>query len=240
MTGKSLTKLIGFLAFLAVVAGATVAAWDYDTTSSSSRGRGLETIWHGLLALVGQEENATGDMIWIGRGLALVGVALLVLYVVRRVRASRPAGADRPAGQQPGEQHAPEHATQQYASAQHAPQQYVPEQYAPQQYAPQQAPQQPGAEPYAAPQPQPQPQPQQVQWSTGGPQPAPPPAASLSWGAVTSGPTPLPPVPQERPQQEQAGEEQPTQQAPQTRQPDPADMTREVIIPPLPPGWGRG
>ncbi|WP_409333275.1 hypothetical protein [Trujillonella humicola] len=219
MTGKSLTKLIGFLAFLLVVAGATVAAWDYESTSSSRRGEGLETIWHGVLALVGQEQNATSGMIWIGRGVALVGVALLALYVVRRVRANRPAGAR----QHPTPATGPQQQTSQHWAPEQAspPQQYAPGQYSPGQYSPGQ---------HAAP--QQQAEQQQVAWSTGGPRPTPPPAA-LSWGAVTSGPTPLPPVPQERPEQPDPD------RAPQTRQPEPADMTREVIIPPLPPGWGR-
>ena len=179
MTSKNLNPLIGFLAFVVLSAGATIAAWDHEATSSSSRGRSLETLWHGVLALLGQEQNATGGMTWLGRGVALVGVGLFVLYVVRRVRAPRPA----------------------------APHQQPPHQQAPDQPAPQQL------------------QPQ-VQWSTGVPQPTPPPVAALSWSAVTSGPTPLPPIPQ-----------QPEPQQPDGRQE--AEMTREVIIPPLPPGWGR-
>jgi hypothetical protein len=164
---KTLTKLLGFLAFLALVAAATVAAWDYEPTSQGNRGQGLERIWHGVLALVGQEQNATSGMIWIGRALAVLALALIAVYVVRRVRGSEPTN---------------EHAA------------------APQQHAPQH--QQP-----------------QVQWATGGPQPAP--VQQPSWGAVTSGPTPLPVVP-----------------PPAEKEPDPT-ATRQVIIPPLPPNWGR-
>jgi hypothetical protein len=187
---KTLTKLIGFLAFVALVAGATVAAWDYESTSSSRRGESWERVWHGVLALVGQEDgNATGDMIWIGRGLGLLAVALFVLYLVRRLRAAPSAGT---------------------TSVQHAPEQ----QYAPQGYAPQEYAQQPP-----------------VQWSGNAPatqsqpQSAPPPVPAPSWGAVTSGPTPLPVVP-------------PPPPAAEEKEPDPS-ATRQVIIPPLPPNWGR-
>ena len=191
MQPKALTKLIGFFAFLTLAAAATVAAWGYDATSTGRRGRGLETLWHGLLSLLGQEEDATSDMIWVGRGIALVGLALVALYAVRRIRAATPDGA--PAA----------------ASPQHAPAQQFP-------------PAQPTAQPTAQP---------QVQWSAGGPQPAPVPQPS--WGAVTSGPTPLPPIPQ-APQGAQAP------RAPQQDGPaQDTSTTRAVIIPPLPPNWGR-
>ena len=186
MQSKTLTKLIGFLAFVALVAGATVAAWDYEPDSSSRRGGSAERIWHGLLALVGQEENATGGMIWLGRGLALLAVALFVLFVVRRLRAGRPTAEQQYALQQP------------YAPAQYEQGQYEQGQYEPQQYQ------------------QPRYEPQYEQ-----PQPTPPPVPAPSWGAVTSGPTPLPVVP-----------------PPAEREPDPS-ATRQVIIPPLPPNWGR-
>jgi hypothetical protein len=211
---KTLTKLIGFLAFVALVAGATVAAWDYESTSSSRRGASWERIWHGVLAMVGQEDDATGDMIWLGRALGLLAVALFVLYLVRRLRAARPEGTT-PGGQQyaPHQQYAPEqqYATQQYP-AQQPQQQNAPQQYAPQQqYVPQPQAQWSGD---AAPTP-PQPAPTSAQS-------APPPVPAPSWGAVTSGPTPLPVVP-----------------PPAEEKPDPS-ATRQVIIPPLPPGWGRG
>jgi hypothetical protein len=198
---KTLTKLIGFLAFVALVAGATVAAWDYESTSSSRRGESWERIWHGVLALVGQEEDtATGDMIWIGRGLGLLAVALFVLYVVRRLRAARPA-TSTPTEQAP-EQH---YAARQYAAPRYEQPQYEQLQY--QQYA--QQPPAPWSEEAIA--------------TKSQSQQAPPPVPAPSWGAVTSGPTPLPVVPPPPAPEEEA---------------DPS-ATRQVIIPPLPPNWGR-
>ncbi|SEO75580.1 hypothetical protein [Trujillonella endophytica] len=184
------TKQIGWCAFLLLAVAAALAAWGYDTGSSSGRGRGLELAWHGLLALIGQED-VSGWRIWVARGLALAGLGLLAWFVVRRVRGRRPAGA------------AP--------APFHPPQDGVPG-----------PPWQPATEQPRLPEPQPQ-----VRWSTDGPQPAPPVAPVLSWGAETSGPTVLPVLPT-APPSAASGAPVP-----------PADATREVIIPPLPPGWAR-
>lgn len=191
MTHAARTKQIGWGAFLVLVAAAALAAWGYDSESSSRRGRGLEFVWHGVLALIGQEE-ASGWRIWGARALALAGVGLLAWYVARRVRGDRPGRAAP--GSQPTVEQPPRPEPQFQPQHEHQFQPHPPA-----------FPQQP-----------------QVQWSTGGPQPAPPVAPVPSWGAETSGPTPIPVLPTSPPQ-------------PASAPAPPPDATREVIIPPLPP-----
>ena len=56
----------------------------------------LSLIAGATLAVFGQQEDATSGVIWLGCGLALVGLVLVVLFVVRRARAAGATGTTAP------------------------------------------------------------------------------------------------------------------------------------------------
>ncbi len=84
MATASSSKAMGFVAFVLLVAGPTVASFDYEASSSTRRGSTVESLWFGLQAILGIESAENAAPIWIGRLLMLAGIAILVLWIRKK------------------------------------------------------------------------------------------------------------------------------------------------------------
>jgi hypothetical protein len=85
----ALDKWLGISGLLLIGAAALVASQDYEAASSTRRGRGAESFWYGLQAIVGAEDPGPGGLIWLARLLALAGVAVLAVWAWRKTRGGR-------------------------------------------------------------------------------------------------------------------------------------------------------
>ena len=94
------TKGPWFGAFLFIFIGATVAGWNYNPSSSSRRGGALESAFKGLAYIAGTESTKDVGLMWTGRLLVVVGLALAGYGIWRslrkRGRQAGPAAVSRP------------------------------------------------------------------------------------------------------------------------------------------------
>lgn len=81
------SKLLGFSSFVLFCAGFLMASFEFDTTSSTRRGAGMETLWYGFQAVFGLREAKEMDLVWVGRGLVLAAFVVLGLWIRNKVRA---------------------------------------------------------------------------------------------------------------------------------------------------------
>ena len=80
---------IGGAGYLLLIIGASVAASDYQASSTTRRGQSLEELWHGAAMILGTEQPADLGDLSIGRGLAALGLVVLLLWIGWKVHVRR-------------------------------------------------------------------------------------------------------------------------------------------------------
>lgn len=93
---------VNWIPFALVLAAGWGASWDYEPTSSSRRGRGLEALWVGIERIfTGDYADGQATGVLVGRLLLTAAVVLVGVLLGRRFRQSGARSATQQQEPQP-------------------------------------------------------------------------------------------------------------------------------------------